>query len=174
MALVCYKGVKTGEEYDNLLKMCNLVFQRHYSIYTQYYEEMVSNAVTEVYSSLEDFNPNMSFINYIYTVIRNSYTKDVNKYKKNFVRETQEFRNEVNKHTELQTIEFPMSRIQQYIDRFNLNKKHSIFLINTLNENGIYIKNPYKKTFLNINEKDEDFINRIIGVILYDYYEEIG
>lgn len=174
MALICYSGVKSGEEYESLKKMCYIVFQRHYSIYRQYYEEMLSNAVAEVYASLIMYDHNMSFINYIYTVIRNSYTKDVNKYKKTFVRENQDFRNEVSKHCDTEIITIKADKIKSYIKRFRLNVKHSIFLLETLRANGIRTNIKYKRQFLNTNEQDEDYINRVIGVILYDYYEEIG
>lgn len=173
--LVTYEEVKSAEGYQNLIKLCRIVLKRHYNMYVQYYDELISNAVVQVYESLSKYDPNYSFINYAYTVIRNSYTKDVNKYKRLFVRENEEFRNEVSKDYSYISVTIDRKVVIKYVDRFKLNIKHKSLLFHTLEENGIHIKGykPYNEV-LNVNDKDTDYIGRIVGMILYEYSEKNG
>lgn len=171
--LVTFDEIRTPQGYENLIKLCRLILRRHYNMYYQYYDELISNAIVQMYSALKEYDPNYSFINYAYTVIRNSYTKDVNKYKRVFVRENEEFRNEVSKDYNVITISVSRDFVIRYVKRFNLNVKHKSLLFHTLEENGIHIKGyKYCNEVLNINDMDTDYIGRIVGMILYEYYEK--
>ena len=171
--MLSFAGVKDGSELTNLYKLCYLVYKRHYNMYTQYKEEMVENAIVEVYSSLSLYNSDYSLINYLYTVIRNSYTKDVNKYKRTFVREDSDFKNEISKDYSDYSLAINDSVIESICNKFPNNKRNVDIIKSVINSvNGVRPSKNKKKRVIIVGEEEEMKLSRIFTMILYEYREQ--
>lgn len=170
MALVSIEGLKSGEDYNNLLKLCRIVFARHYNMYTQFKDELIGNAVVDVYGALEKYNDEFSIINYLYTVIRNSYTKDINKLKRTFVREDTEFRNCI-AEVEIPKMVFTSAIIDEVSERLELNKHHKYYLIKSILNSGIHIDKKYTYSFNPgiLDEDDSEYLSRVVAIVIYEH-----